>query len=880
MTERTLPTGTVTFLFSDMARSTNLVEQLGPAAFAEALSTHNGLLRRSFAAHGGVERGTQGDSFLVMFTEAPAAVAAAADAQRSLASASWPDGVTVTVRMGIHTGIGMAGGDDYVGIDVHRAARIASAAHGGQVLVSSATHGLLAGALPAGTSLRRLGEYKLRDLSHAEQLFQVVVDGLPADFPPIVGAGVAGTGNLPPRIGPLIGREVELEALASLLRHRRLVTLTGPGGIGKTSLALEAARRAADRYPEGAWLVQLEAVNDPSYVVPTIASAIGLLEAAGQPAIDRLVDYLRERTALLVLDNFEQVAEAATGVGRLLDGAPGLTVLATSRAPLRLASEQEYPVPPLATPEPGRARSMVETSPAAQLFVERARRVRPGYDLQDEGEAAAVGEICRLLDGLPLGIQLAAARVGLLPARSIASRLSDHLPLPGTGARDVPDRQRSVEQAIAWSEELLDPMARRLLASLSVFRGGFRLEEAETVVAGMDVLDGLSQLVEQSLVQPTMGPDGARYRLLEPIRAYAASRLAEDDTALETGRRHALAYLALVEAAAPHMPGGGQRAWLDRLTAEHDNLRAAVAWMLEHGETELALRFAATAWRFWQLRGHLAEGTATMARILEMPGADAVTPSRVRALAAAGGLHYWSADIPGADAFYTMQRREAEAIGDTPGLADALFNLGHTRWLLTLEHEEPDRLADEAEALYEQLGDARAAARLTWTRLNRDLLRQVPGTEEAMLESLPRFRELGDEWYTALVLGTLAWIAFGAGRIQDAIRWGLASITAHQVMGDVASPTIALRTAASLFHIAGKEEEAATVAAAYDALCDRYGVQPPALFEELTPGLDPDAMKVDVGRYPEAVARGAEMTLDEIIDFMIRVSADLITQAE
>jgi predicted ATPase len=774
----------------------------------------------------------------------------------------------------------MAGGDDYVGIDVHRAARIASAAHGGQVLVSGATHGLVAGALPAGTSLRRLGEYKLRDLSHAEQLFQLVIDGLPADFPPIVAAGVAGTGNLPPRIGPLIGRELELEALDSLLRHRRLVTLTGPGGIGKTSLALETARRVADRHPEGAWFVPLEAISDPAYVVPTIAGAIGLLEAADQPAIDRLGDYLRERTTLLVLDNLEQVADAATDIGRLLDRAPNLTVLATSRSPLRLAPEQEFAVPALAAPGQGQASSKLESSPAVQLFVERARRVRPGYDLRDEAEAIAVGEICRLLDGLPLGIQLAASRVGLLPARSIASRLGEHLPLPGAGARDVPDRQRSVEQAIAWSEQLLDPAARSLLASLSVFRGGFRLEEAEIVAARDDVLDELSQLVDQSLVQPTMGPDGARYRLLEPIRAYAASRLAEDEAALETGRRHALAYLALVEAAAPHMPGGGQLAWLNRLTAEHDNLRAAVAWMLDHGETELALRFGAAAWRFWQLSGHLAEGNSTMSRILEMPGADAPSPVRVRALAAAGGLHYWSADIPGADVFYAMQRQVAEAVDDRPGLADALFNLGHTRWLLTLEHEEADALADEAAALYEQLGDEGAAARLIWTRLNRDLLRQVPGTEEAMLESLIRFRELGDEWYTALVLGTLAWIAFGTGRILDAIRWGLASITAHHVMGDVASPTIALRTAASLFHIAGKEEEAATVAAAYDALSDRYGVQPPALFEELTPGLDPDAMKVDVDRYPDAVARGAAMTLDEVIDFLTRVSADLIPRTE
>ncbi len=874
-----LPTGTITFLFSDIVGSTHLVQRLGPAAYAEALATHNQLLRTSFAAHGGVERGSQGDSFLVMFTEAPAAVAAAADAQRSLAGASWPAGGTFRVRMGIHTGIGTAGGDDYVGIDVHRAARIAAAAHGGQVLVSEATHGLVAGSLPAGVSVRRIGEYKLRDLSHPEQLFQLVVEGLSADFPPIAGGGVIGTGNLPPRLSRLIGREAELDELDALLRERRLITLTGPGGIGKTSLALEAARRASDRYPEGAWFIQLEAVSNPSLVTPAIASAIGLLEAAERPAADRLADYLRERSTLLVLDNLEQVTAAATAIGRLLYGAPLLSVLATSRAPLRLAAEQEYPVPPLTPPDRGAQRSTLEESPAVQLFVERARRARPGFGLGDQEEANAVAEVCRLLDGLPLGIQLAAARIRLLPARSIASRLTKQLPLPGAGGRDLPDRQQSLDQAIAWSEELLDPPERGLLATLAVFRGGFRLEEAELVAPDLDVLEGLSALVEQSLVQPIPGPDGARYRLLEPIRAYAARRLREGDAELETGRRHALAYLALIEAAAPHLPGGEQLAWLNRLTAEHDNLRAAVAWLLDHDETELALRFGAAAWRFWQLRGHLAEGRATMARILEMPGADAATPTRVQALAAAGGLHYWSADVPGADALYAMQRQVAEAINDKPGLADALFNLGHTRWLLTFDQEEADRLADEAARLYNELGDERGVARLSWTRLNRQLLRRAPGIEDAVFDTLARFRELGDAWYTALILGTLAWMSFGAGNIQQSIRWGLASISAHHAMGDVASSTIALRYLAALLHIAGKPEAAVAVAAAYDALCDRYGVQPPAFFEDMTPGLDGQAMELNAARHPEAAARGAEMTLDETIDFLTRASADLLAPA-
>jgi predicted ATPase/class 3 adenylate cyclase len=517
VTERALPTGTITFLFSDIEGSTRLVERVGPAVFAAMLELHNHVLREAFTSHAGTERGTQGDSFLVMFEEAPRAVAAAAHAQHALAEAQWPGDAPVRVRMGMHTGVGMLGGDDYVGIDVNRAARIAGAAHGGQVLLSEATHALTAGDLPSGTSLRRLGEFKLRDLAHPERISQLVIGGLPADFPPIIGTGVAGAGNLPASASPLIGREEQLRQLDALLRERRLVTLTGPGGIGKTSLALEVARRHADRYTHGTWLVPLDGVPDPELVAPAIAAALGLVEAPGQSGVDRLGAYLADRSVLLVLDNLEHVMPAATTIGHVLELAPALTVLATSRAPLRLALEQEFPVPPLAAPALGESLGDAALTPAVQLFVERARRVRPEYELA-EGEAVAVAEICRQLDGLPLGIQLAASRISLLPARSIAKRLADHRSLPGAAARDVPERQRTMEQAIAWSEQLLDEDGRALLARLAVFHDGVRLEEAESVAApggdGPDLLEGLSVLVEQSLVHPIPGPDGLRYRLL------------------------------------------------------------------------------------------------------------------------------------------------------------------------------------------------------------------------------------------------------------------------------------------------------------------------------------------------------------------------------
>ncbi|MGI8829552.1 MAG: adenylate/guanylate cyclase domain-containing protein [Candidatus Limnocylindria bacterium] len=875
--ERVLPTGTVTFLFSDIEGSTRLVGAIGPAEYTRVLEHHNKALRGAFAAHAGVERGTQGDSFLVMFPDAPAAIAAAAEAQRALASASWPDGAVVRVRMGIHTGAGVLGGDDYVGIDVHRAARVAAAAHGGQVLMSEAARVLSANDLPAGVSLRRLGEYKLRDLSQPEQLTQLVIDGLPSDFPPLNAGGMEAAGNLPQRLTPLIGREADLAMLERLVGERRLVTLTGAGGTGKTSLALEFARRRADAYADGAWFVPLEAITEASLVPAAIANGFGLVETPGQSSVDRLAAYLADRTVLLVLDNFEQVLGAAPIVGDLLNAVPALTVLATSRSPLRLAHEQEYPLGPLDPPSAETSISAMRDNAAVRLFVERAGRVRPGYEVTD-AEAPAVAEICRQLDGLPLAIQLAASSISLLPADAIANRLARQLALPGRGARDVPERQQSVDQAIAWSEELLDPAARRLLARLSVFRSGFRLEEAEVVAGastngGTDLLEGLSTLVDQSLVQPIPGPDGPRYRLLEPIRVYAARRLADAGDMAAIERAHALGYLDLAETAAAHLPGAEQRVWLDRLGAEHDNLRAATSWALDHGGVEIALRLGTALWRFWQLRGHIEEGLKAMSRMLELPKASEPTVWRAGALGALGGLRYWSADLPGADALYRAQLDLGRELGDARQTADALFNLSHTRFLLAKDHDAVDLLDAEAERLFGELGDEIGLTRLEWTKHNRLMQRGLAGIDDAFA-LVRRFEELGDAWYVALAYGTVSWTAFAMGNVADCLRWGLVSINAHHAMGDVASPTITLRYVAIIFSDMGAPEAAATVSAAYEALCNRYGVRPPAFFEELTPILH--RRTLDFGAYPEANARGAAMPLDEVLDFIMHVSAELL----
>jgi predicted ATPase/class 3 adenylate cyclase len=882
MKGRVLPTGTVTFLFSDMEGSTRLVQEHGPAAFTQILERHNEILRAAFRAHGGTERGTQGDSFLVMFAEAPAALAAAAEVQTVLASAAWPGGAAVRVRMGLHTGIGTLGGDDYVGLDVNRAARIAAAARGGQVLLSDATRALTQDSLPAGASLRDLGEHKLRDLARPEHLFQLVLAGVPSDFAPI-GPSDAGTGGLPARLTTFLGRERELAELGPLLDANRLVTLTGPGGTGKTSLAIELARSRAASSSNGVWFVPLESVRDFGLVDTTIAATLGLISSPGVSTMERLSHFLEGRRVLLVIDNFEQVLDAAPLLGELLQVAPGLRLLVTSRAPLRLSIEQEYPVAPLAVPGPVDPIAAALESPAVRLFVERAGRVRPGYALT-AADAPAIAEICTRLDGLPLGIELAASRIGLMPARSIAERLARRLDLPGGGPRDVPERQRSLERAIAWSYDLLEPRERRLLAQLSLFSGGCRLEEAEAVCGPAvdldgDVIDGLSALVDHSLVQPVPGPDGVRYRLLETVRLFARDRLADEPDRQAVERRHAHAYLALAEEAARHMPARDQMLWLDRLKADHDNLRDAVRWAVAAGDVEVALRLAGALWRFWQLRGHMHEGLATMAEVLAMPGAELPTEARVRALEAAGGLKWWSADIAAADGFYAEALELSRTLGDPRGIADALFNLGHTRFVLGGDRESVEAMRREAIDLYRRLGDERGVARARWLEGYAILRWGNPAEARAlMLELLPTFQEFDDVFYVALVSLSLSGIALGMGDIRTAVVSGVESLRSQLAMGDIASTILGLRGAALVLASAGLPADGALMNGAFDALCRRYGFRPPANPEDWASlgWTTEEALAAlrSEGAYADEWQRGSTMSLEEAVDHLFRVVAE------
>ncbi|HEY7832790.1 MAG TPA: adenylate/guanylate cyclase domain-containing protein, partial [Ktedonobacterales bacterium] len=603
-----LPSGTVTFLFSDIEGSTQLLQALGDR-YAQMLDDHQRLLRAAWTAHGGSEVNTQGDSFFVAFPTALAAVTAAIQVTRALAEHAWPDGATVRARVGLHTGAPRLVGVSYIGLDVHRAARIAGAGHGGQVLLSRTTRDLVEHELTDGMSLRDLGTYRLKDLPHPEHLYQLVLPGLPAEFAPLKTLETR-PHNLPVQPTPLIGREEAVATLAALLRGNgpRLVTLTGPGGIGKTRLSIQVAAELMDAFADGVWFMRLSRLSDPALVLPTIAQTLGLKETSGQPLTETLRAYLRGKDLLLLLDNFEQVVAAATDVAGMLEAGPRLKVLVTSRIPLRLRGEKAYRVAPLSL-----AASQATQSPmrlaqysAVALFIQRAQEATADFALT-AANAPAIAEICARLDGLPLAIELAAARVRLLPPEALLGRLSSQLKLLSGGARDLEARQRTMRATIGWSEDLLTADERTLFRRLAVFAGGWTLEAAEAVCMapagvaplGSEVLECLATLVDHGLARQQVEEGEARFGMLHIIREYALERLEISGEAAALCQAHLASVLALAERAARHYRGPREAHWLAALEREHDNVRAALGWTRAQGLTTAGLRLAGVMARFW-----------------------------------------------------------------------------------------------------------------------------------------------------------------------------------------------------------------------------------------------------------------------------------------
>ena len=671
-----LPTGTVTFFFSDIEASTRMLRDLGAETYGALQDEHAAVTRDALARRGGVEIRTEGDSFFAVFRSAIDALDAAVDVQRALDKAS--DAHRLRVRIGLHTGEGRTGGDDYLGLDVNKAARVAATANGGQIVVSSATATLVGRDLPHGVALRELGLHALKDFDHPEPLHDLVIEGLDATFPALRTVDIGRTMLPTPRTS-FVGRDRELAEIAEHVGSSRLVTLTGPGGTGKTRLALAAAAALQHRFPDGVAFVDLSAATDRGTMVAEIATVLRVRE---QPGVDRVAAIARhfgDRRTLLVVDNMEQLAEHATVVSSLLDAAPSVSVLATSRVPLRLSGEQEYGVPPLSLPRGDLLDDDAMRSGAIRLFLDRASEARPGFRL-DPTNARAVFEIVSRLDALPLAIELAASRLRTLDVTTLAARLERRLPLLTGGPRDAPERHRTLEASIRWSEGTLERDTRRLFARLAVFSGGWSLEAAETVCGDdLEVLDHLETLVAVSLVRRSDDGSELRYSMLETIREYAADRFASlgAEERRATERRHARYVRTLAERAEPNLTGEHQVEWLDRLERDHDNIRAVLerARAGEPEDVRAALETGAAVWRFWQQRGHVAEGRSRLEALLVLPAATTPDAVRARALGAAGSLAYWLADYEPMTRAYSEAMEIARELGDRRLLSHAMFDM-------------------------------------------------------------------------------------------------------------------------------------------------------------------------------------------------------------
>jgi predicted ATPase/class 3 adenylate cyclase len=859
-----LPVGTVTFLRTDVEGSMGLARRLGDA-WDELNERHLAIIRRAIEAHGGRVVRTEGDAVFGVFPEAGAAVSAAVESQRGLATEAWPEDAPIRVRMGLHSGEAHRAGDDYGGFEVNRAARVAAAGHGGQILLSAATTTLVADRLPDGARLVDLGEHRLRDVPRPERLAQLSIVGLPDGFPPLRTGGPV-TGVLPDRVTSFLGRNAELAAIRELLRTARLITITGPGGIGKTSLALEAARQGASDFPDGAWFVPLADVDDPEQVIAAIARGIGLYDGPERSAATALLPYVAERRLLLVLDNVEHLLEAAQRISTVVRASPGSRFVVTSRAPLHVAGEHELPIAPL-------------VADGVALFVDRARAVRPGWEPGED--LAAVEDTCRLLDDLPLGIELAAARVSMLSPTVIRDRLAQRLPLPGAGPRDAPDRQRTLDGAVAWSHDLLDPERQRLLHVLAVFEGGFDLEEVEAVAGpgpnGPDRLDDLMELADRSLIVPAASIVGrVRYRMLRTIQSFALGRLAEAGEEVAVRHAHAEAYIALMARATPELYTSRHAGWLDRIGPEMANLRVAINGASERGEGELALRLLGPMWRFWQAFGATSEGRSVTEAALAMPSAPVSGVVRAWAAAAAGSLAYWQADTAAAGRWYEEQLRLAEAAGDERCVADAWFNVLHVRFIAGREVEAQNAAVEEAVARYEALGDERGAARAAMSRAFIGVtVGRVDDSVELLTEGLAAFRRLDDLQYESMALATLGWMAFVGGDLRTAASLTAANLRATLRMRDLATTTISLHTGMMLGVMAGEYEHAAIVAGAFDASCERFGVRPPADLERFIQGVYPyERIRDGLGpeAYDAAYERGTALSLEEAVAHVLTVA--------
>ena len=765
-----LPSGTVSFLFTDVEGSTRLLHELGPDGYAAALAEHRRILRSAFGGHGGVEVDTQGDAFFVAFPTEQGAVAAAATARDQLTTGP------IRVRMGIHTGMPLLTDEGYVGADVHLAARIGAAGHGGQVLLSAATVVLI-----GLDGLRELGEHRLKDFDEPVSIYQLGDER----FPPL--KTISNT-NLPRPASSFVGRGTEVAEVASILQDgTRLLTLTGPGGSGKTRLAIEAAADLVPDFKAGVFWVGLAALKDPALVTETIAQTIG--------AKDGLAAHIGEREMLLLLDNLEQVVDSAPELAALVEACPNLGLLVTSRARLRVRGEVEYPVSPLAESE------------AVELFCARARVTADD----------TIRELCRALDNLPLALELAAARARVLSPRQILERLSERLDL-FRGGQDADPRQKTLRATIEWSYELLTPGEQRLFARLGIFAGGLTLEAAEEVV--QTELDTLQSLVDKSLVRHT----GERFWMLETVREYAVERIADAGEAPELRRHHADYFLALAEKNESHLRDEelrGGHEWNDRQELELDNFRAALDFFDGFGDAHLNLRMAGALSALWANNGHVAEGRRRLEQALRVDASP--TLARAKALNGAAEMASFGDDTSAMRAWAEEALAICRRLGDRRGIAESLFTLGVAvgeggDWA----NARP--LLDESLQLFRDLGDE---ARVLWgTRALAWAHAEFGDMERGRAlyeDALSQARATGNRLVESVLLGSLSWVAVKEGRVEDTPALLTESLRIKRDLGADIETAVGLCHAARTLAAAGQAEAATQLISCFETLSKEIG---------------------------------------------------------
>lgn len=842
-----------------------------------ALERHNALLQAAIDSNQGIVFKTGGDAFYAVFASAVDGLQAALAAQRALNSEIWAAEIgTLRVRMGLHTGHAQAQVGDYFGPPLNRTARLESAGHGGQVLLSLATQELVRDDLPTEVSLIDLGTHRLKDLFRPEHIFQLAAADLPAQFPALRTLDSQRT-NLPSQATPFIGRQRELAALSDLLKRDdvRLVTLTGPGGIGKTRLSLQVAADLLDTFEDGTFLIELAPITDSNLVVATIANTLEVSEIGDEPLLKTLMRYLHEKQFLLVIDNFEHVIDAAPVIGDLIAGAPNLKIMASSRELLRIYGEHKYPVPPLGLPEKAQQQTVAVISQyeAVSLFIQRAKAAQADFEITEDN-APAIAEICTRLEGLPLAIELAAARVSLFEPESLLERLSNSLKTLTGGARNLPRRQQTIRNAIEWSYDLLDEDEQILFARLSVFQGGRNIAAAEAVCGpdlAIDVLDGLESLLNKSLLQSEKGSEGEpRFVMLETIYAYAGERLEDSDQGDQLRKRHAAYFTALAEQASTQLAGHEQSIWISRLTFDYENIRKAIIWTFNGGDLQTGLRLISALGNYWRFKAQYQESQYWLQIALEFVDQ---APDDVQAqLFSSAGYMAWSLhDSAKAKPFFEKSIILHKKLDNLAQLANDFASMGYVQFMLS-ESEKGIETTKHGLALARKIGDKTqiTVGLNTLGELYR-MQDDYTAAHQVYQECLPITREIGDQLREAMIIGNLAIVAFNLDDFEQARIRGIEAFKLGFKIDNDYLIAEDLSFNGGYLGGLGQPERAARLLGAGDRQLAAIGYyMQPADQRELDKLITLVRSQLDDETFDRLWVEGATLSLEDAIDLMLK----------